>query len=177
MRDFERISGISRGYLSMLEKNENPKSKRPIVPSLEKIKQVSNAIHVDVNTLIEMLDDDLEISLSEKESEGECDKDSYGDLRLSKNNLASQFGESFIKRYFSLDSYGQEMVSCVLDREEIRCIQQGTIVNPNEYKMPTDEDFEQIGQEIRSCMKDTPNLHVINRVNQDMQKQQMKKRK
>lgn len=27
MRDFEALSGISRGYLSMLEKNENPRSK------------------------------------------------------------------------------------------------------------------------------------------------------
>ena len=36
LRDFSRLSGISNGYISMLEKNEHPKTKKPIVPSIEK---------------------------------------------------------------------------------------------------------------------------------------------
>ena len=36
LREFSRISGVSNGYISMLEKNEHPKTKKPIVPSIEK---------------------------------------------------------------------------------------------------------------------------------------------
>lgn len=56
MDNFAEKSGLSKGYISMLEKNENPRTKKPIVPSLETIKQVATAINIDLNTLISHLD-------------------------------------------------------------------------------------------------------------------------
>lgn len=32
MEEFAERAGISKGYVSMLEKNENPKTKEPIIP-------------------------------------------------------------------------------------------------------------------------------------------------
>ncbi len=63
MRDFEALSGISRGYLSMLEKNENPRSKKPITPSIDMIKQVANAIGLTFDQVFDMMDAQ-EISLA-----------------------------------------------------------------------------------------------------------------
>ena len=65
MEEFSQKSGLSRGYISMLEKNENPLSKKPIVPSLTTIQAVSKVIGIDVNEIIEKLDPDQSTRLSE----------------------------------------------------------------------------------------------------------------
>ena len=64
MDEFARLSGLSKGYISMLEKNENPRTKKPISPSIDTIKQVSEVTGIDFNEIIEMLDDDLELILN-----------------------------------------------------------------------------------------------------------------
>lgn len=35
MDDFAKASGLSKAYISMLENNKNPKTNRPIIPSLD----------------------------------------------------------------------------------------------------------------------------------------------
>ena len=77
MREFERISGISRGYLSMLEKNEHPKTKKPITPSVDIIRQVSVATGISFDKLFDMMEnqpvsiasDNHDLSLSPLEKE------------------------------------------------------------------------------------------------------------
>lgn len=68
MEEFAQLSNLSKGYISMLERNVNPKTKRPIVPSFDTIKQIATAINMDVNTLISILDDQQPISLNDKDS-------------------------------------------------------------------------------------------------------------
>lgn len=63
MDDFARLSGLSKAYISILERNYNPSTKRAAVPSLDTIKRVANAISMDVNELITALDADQEVSL------------------------------------------------------------------------------------------------------------------
>lgn len=76
MREFEKISGISRGYLSMLEKNEHPKTKKPITPSVDIIRQVSLAINVPFDKIFDLMEgqpvsismkDNFQLSPLEKE--------------------------------------------------------------------------------------------------------------
>ncbi len=64
MDDFADKSGLSKAYISMLEKNENSRSKKPIIPSLETIKAVSDAIGLDFNRIIEIIDPDTEVKLT-----------------------------------------------------------------------------------------------------------------
>lgn len=63
MDEFAERSGLSKGYISMLEKNKNPANDKNIAPSLNTIKKVADAIKVDFNELINMLGDNHEISL------------------------------------------------------------------------------------------------------------------
>ena len=56
MREFENISGISRGYLSMLEKDENPQSKKSIAPSLNIIKKAAFAMGASVDDILGRMD-------------------------------------------------------------------------------------------------------------------------
>lgn len=66
MDDYASKSGLSKGYISMLEKNENPRTKKPIIPSLETIRQVADSIGMDFNQLILAMDSDQEVSLNGK---------------------------------------------------------------------------------------------------------------
>lgn len=55
LRDFSKLCGLSNGYISMLEKNENPRSKKPIVPSLDTVRVISEAVGISLDDLLEMM--------------------------------------------------------------------------------------------------------------------------
>lgn len=64
MDAFCELSDLTKGYISMLEKNEHPKSKKPIVPSYETIEKIAKGMQISVEGLIDMLDDDQEIKIN-----------------------------------------------------------------------------------------------------------------
>ena len=64
MDAFCELSDLTKGYISMLEKNEHPKSKKPIVPSYETIEKIAKGMQISVEGLINMLDDDQEIQIN-----------------------------------------------------------------------------------------------------------------
>lgn len=63
MEEFARRSGLSKGYISMLEKIYNPNTKEEIAPSVDAIKKVSSVIGVSFNELFSMMEgEDVEVS-------------------------------------------------------------------------------------------------------------------
>lgn len=64
MDAFCELSDLTKGYISMLEKNEHPKSKKPIVPSYDTIEKVAKGMQISTEDLIDMLDDDQEIQIN-----------------------------------------------------------------------------------------------------------------
>jgi len=65
MDDFSKISGLSKGYISMLEKNKNPRNGKPISPSLTTIKQIATALRIDFDDLIKIIDSKQTINLND----------------------------------------------------------------------------------------------------------------
>lgn len=63
---FSSRSGLSKGYISMLEKNVNPKNGKPIKPSIDTIKAIAAATNEDINSLMKRMDDNQEIILKRK---------------------------------------------------------------------------------------------------------------
>lgn len=55
MDDFAQMSGLSKGYISMLEKNENPRTKLPIMPTTKTLHAVSRALNISVSELMNKL--------------------------------------------------------------------------------------------------------------------------
>ena len=64
MDAFCELSNLTKGYISMLEKNEHPKSKKPIIPSYETIEKIAKGMQISVEALIDKLDDDQEIQIN-----------------------------------------------------------------------------------------------------------------
>lgn len=66
MDTFSEKSGISKAYISLLEKNRHPKTGKPIAPSIQSIKQAADGMGMDFNILFSMLDGDVDISEAQR---------------------------------------------------------------------------------------------------------------
>ena len=74
-RKFALMCGLSNAYISLIE-NENTKS-----PTLDAIKKIANAVNMDVDELIKMLDDDTLISV--KATPKDSNENIFNQLDLS----------------------------------------------------------------------------------------------
>ena len=62
MDAFSEKSGISKAYISLLEKNRHPKTGKPIAPSIQSIKQAAKGMSMDFDTLFSRIDGNVDIS-------------------------------------------------------------------------------------------------------------------
>lgn len=67
LQDFANLIGSSRSYIHMLEKNINPTTNKPINPSIETLKLLAQAMHMDLDYLLKLLNDEQTIYLDENE--------------------------------------------------------------------------------------------------------------
>lgn len=67
MDAFSEKSGISKAYISLLEKNKHPKTGKPIAPSIQCIKQAAHGMEMDFNDLFNALDCDVSLEDSMQE--------------------------------------------------------------------------------------------------------------
>ncbi len=56
-RQFAITCDLSNGYISMLEKNLNPKTGLPVTPSLPALKKIANGMGITVTDLFVQVDD------------------------------------------------------------------------------------------------------------------------
>lgn len=64
MDEFSKRCGLSKAYISILERNYNPVNAKQPIPSLETIKAVSYAVGMDFNEVIALLDGKQPVKLS-----------------------------------------------------------------------------------------------------------------
>jgi len=56
-RQMANKCGLSNGYISMLEKNENPKTGRPLIPSIPALEKLAKGMNITLNELFTVIDD------------------------------------------------------------------------------------------------------------------------
>lgn len=69
MDNFSERSGISKAYISLLEKNKHPKTGKTIAPSIQCIKQAADGMGMDFNILFGMIDGDVTLHPIEKNTQ------------------------------------------------------------------------------------------------------------
>lgn len=67
MDEFAKISGLSKGYISMLENNINPRNNKPIAPTIPTLKKIATGIGTDIDTLLKTIDSAQETALSQED--------------------------------------------------------------------------------------------------------------
>lgn len=82
-REFSRRCDLSNSYISFLEKEVNPKTGKPLIPTLEQYKKLADGMGITVHRLFELLDDDAPVDLGASPSEPvPDDQPKNDDIRL-----------------------------------------------------------------------------------------------
>ena len=83
-REFARRCDLSNSYISFIEKEYNPKTGKPMVPTLEQYKKIATGMNMTLHSLFEMLDEDSPVNLSEPSL-------SFEDLSDDEKSMISAF--------------------------------------------------------------------------------------
>ena len=61
MEEFAKKCGFSKGYISMIERGKNPKTGRPIAPTLKAYDAIAGAMGLTLNELLKKVDDTVSL--------------------------------------------------------------------------------------------------------------------
>lgn len=64
LQDMANICGFSKAYIAMLEKGINPKTNKPVSPTLQALEKIAVATGQDVDSLLKILDGEQPITIS-----------------------------------------------------------------------------------------------------------------
>ena len=78
-REFSRKCDLSNTYISFIEKEKNPKTGRPVVPTLEQYKKIADGMGISVQRLFELLDKDAPVDMGPSPADGSFDASSILD--------------------------------------------------------------------------------------------------
>mgnify|MGYP003308391292 CR=1 FL=1 len=136
-RGFAAISGLTNGYISMLENNKHPKTGEPIAPTLETYKKVAVATGLSFDDLIAMIDDNIVLNARpETAARGVFGLPALrrvprvGSIACGEPILAEQNIESydavpdFVNCDFTLVCKGDSMINARICDGDIVCIKQ-----------------------------------------------------
>ena len=70
MEEFSKLSGLSKAYISMLERGRRPGTDKPIVPTYNVCLRIARALGLTMNEFVSIIDD-MPIDVSEKNKEPE----------------------------------------------------------------------------------------------------------
>ena len=62
-REFARRCGLSNSYISFIENEVNPKTGKPMVPTLEQYQKIASGMNMTVQQLFDLLDDEAPVDL------------------------------------------------------------------------------------------------------------------
>lgn len=65
MEEFAKRVGVSKAYISMLEKNQNSTTGKPIKPSLETLNNIAMSMGISLDELLNRIDPETVISLKQ----------------------------------------------------------------------------------------------------------------
>lgn len=67
MQNFADLCGFSKAYIGQLEKGINPKTNRPMSPTMQTFTKIASSVGLSVDQLLERLDADQPVSVNKKE--------------------------------------------------------------------------------------------------------------
>lgn len=102
MQAFGDMCGLSRAYISILEKGINPTTGKPFIPTIDTLKKIAEVTGTDLDSLLKMLDDSQQVIVNIPPAPM---------LQLTDQE------KSMIKKYRQLNADGKNRVDYVLNME------------------------------------------------------------
>ena len=119
MDEFSKRSGISKSYISLLEKDKHPKTGEPITPSVTIINQAATAMGLSFDDLFKMLNSDQKISFIEEMDNMVIEVEEpheHDDVILNYFNRLSPTDDELdlIRNYRKLDKERKQIIDYIL---------------------------------------------------------------
>lgn len=113
MGDFAKLTNLSKAYISMLEKNINSSTGKPIIPSIHTLRDCAKAMGITLDDLMSKLDPDQLINVTDiKYSD---DKNTNPAPAFEKVlNLHKIFDEEFVSMYTKLEPAQRKQAAAFL---------------------------------------------------------------
>lgn len=103
MSEFAIRIGMSKAYVSMLEKNYNPSTQKPIVPSVHTLKKCAKAMGITLDELVRSLDDDQLINLVETTEKNDLEAiEAANGLQMIIDMLSDKGKQKFFEYLYDL---------------------------------------------------------------------------
>ena len=80
-RKFAAMCDLSNGFISMLEKGDNPHTQKPITPSLKKLKKLATGMGISLDELLSVTDD-IQLNLTAFDLEDSSTMESFSDKEI-----------------------------------------------------------------------------------------------
>lgn len=90
LRAFANKCGLSYTYISMLEKNKDYRTGKPIAPTLESVKEIANAMYMSLDDLLKLLDDKQEFEVNTNYNSSFSVLPVYGQISAGQPNWAEE---------------------------------------------------------------------------------------
>ncbi len=141
MEEFANKSGMSKGYVSMLEKNINPSNQKPITPSISMIQKAAKGMDSTFDVIFSQLNPDIKVTLDDG-----ADKSDYSNIKnviplpkakeipiiggiacgtpiLAEQNIDGQVKiPEFVQADFALRCNGDSMIGAHIRDGDLVCI-------------------------------------------------------
>lgn len=82
MQEFADRCGLSKGYISMLEKGQHPQNARKLVPTIETLAKIAKGMNTDIDTFISALDFDTFVKVN---AEQDTDVDFFESISVLRS--------------------------------------------------------------------------------------------
>lgn len=143
-RDFAKKCGLSHTYIAALEKNVDPRTGKPIAPTLDTVKYISKGMGISIEDILKMLDDEQEFTMNEDISSNNLFNNNkqvfpiLGIVKAGYNYLASQNHIGYVnidrdvadpENYFALKITGNSMQPVLYEGDLVIVHSQNDIEN------------------------------------------------
>ena len=91
MKQFSDLSGLSKAYISMLEKNRHPQNGKEIIPSIETFSKVAIAMKISLHEILEAVNSNQLIELNQDDPELPAPAAGTASLSASESELVDKF--------------------------------------------------------------------------------------
>lgn len=131
MDAFSERSGISKAYISLLEKNKHPQTGKPIAPSIQCIKQAAEGMGIDFNVLFSKIDGN--VSLNDTPTDNPLTKKDKRDIKKDLDSIMEKLNsQEYGPAAYDGESLDPEAAE--LFREELEiALKRLKIINKEKY--------------------------------------------
>lgn len=70
MEEFGKRAGLSKAYISLIERGKNTRSNKPIVPSIDTMKSIADGLEMDLDVLLRSIDPSQKIKINSTHPKG-----------------------------------------------------------------------------------------------------------